>query len=124
MGIEAAVRSRLQIELGGELCIRWLSKVRAVGKDNGGYNAFTVVCLYDELLGFGVLFDVDPFVGYLMLTKETLASPAIWTPVGAVDSYLRERHSEVVVLHASILVVQTNPSPSVDSVRTSVLCYN
>ena len=60
----------------------WLSRCRAVRKDNGGYCPIATIDGKNELLGVASLLDVDFCVGNIEVGELSLQSNAVPAPRG------------------------------------------
>jgi hypothetical protein len=75
----------LEAQLVGELHVRRLQQVRAVGEDDRGDRPAAVLELLDEAEAFGVGVDVDPGERDALLLEEGLRATAVGAPRRPVD---------------------------------------
>ena len=86
-----APRLRAETELCGQLGVGGLDQDPAVGEDDGGDDALSLVDLADVLLSSGVRLDVHSVVRHELLAEELLGPAAVRAPLGSVDGEARRK---------------------------------
>ena len=74
------LRRTAETELVRELIVTGFSEVRAVGKEDGGNGAGTMVHPLDDVGGLRVGFEIDPVVGDALISEKRLRTSTVWAP--------------------------------------------